>query len=190
MTLGVALVVIAPLGSSPIFRPINPWADRYAFIAVLGAGMVFGCLTARWSGTVPIVLRRPLAAIAGFGAAAVCMSSASVWADDRTLWTYAVARAPESARALAALSREERLSGNLDAADRLVERALSIKPGHVPSRVTRVYNLLARGDVVAARAEITRVEELGGSAHPGIRRARACAAGSAEEAKRCIRGGG
>jgi uncharacterized protein HemY len=85
----------------------------------------------------------------------------------------------------------ERLSGNLDEADRLVERALSIKPSHVPSHVTRVYNLLARGDVAAAREEIARVEQLGGAAHPGIRRARACAAaGGAEEAKRCIRGGG
>jgi hypothetical protein len=119
-----------------------------------------------------------------------CMSSARVWADDRALWTYAVTRAPASARAWAALSRVERLSGNLDAADRLVEHALSIKPGHVPSHVTRVYNLLARGDVEAARAEIARVEQLGGAAHPGIRRARACAAGGAEEAKRCIRGGG
>lgn len=187
---GLALVIVAPLGASPIFRPINPWADRYAFVGVLGAGMVFGWLAVRSMGMLPVRLRRPLGGIAGVAALLACVSSASVWHDDRALWTYAVVRAPASARAWAALSRVERLSGNLDAADRLVERALSIKPGHVPSHVTRVYNLLARGDVAAARAEIARVEQLGGAAHPGIRRARACAAGDAEEAKRCIRGGG
>jgi hypothetical protein len=190
LALGLALVVIAPLGASPIFRPVNPWADRYAFVSVLGAGMVFAILAARWAGKVPARLHRPAAGLAALTAVAGCMSSANVWADDRALWTYAVERAPGSARAWAALSRVERLSGNLDAADRLVEHALSIKPGHVQSHVTRVYNLLARGDVVAARAEIARVEQLGGAAHPGIRRARTCAAGGAEEAKRCIRGGG
>jgi hypothetical protein len=190
MAIGLAMVVIAPLGASPVFRPINPWADRYAFVAVLGAGLVFGYFAAQWTGTAPVRRRRSLGIVAGLAAGAACISSARVWADDRALWTYAAERAPGSARAWAALSRVERLSGNLDAADRLVERALSIKPGHVPSRVTRVYNLLARGDVVAARAEIARVEQLGGAAHPGIRRARTCAAGGAEEAKRCIRGGG
>lgn len=190
LAVGLALVVITPLGASPIFRPINPWADRYAFVSVLGAGVILGWLAAQWLSLLSVRLRRPLGVAVGVTAVVACMSSARVWADDRALWTYAVTRAPASARAWAALSRVERLSGNLDAADRLVERALSIKPGHVPSHVTRVYNLLARGDVEAARAEIARVEQLGGAAHPGIRRARACAAGGAEEAKRCIRGGG
>lgn len=187
---GLAVAVILPLGASPIFRPINPWADRYAFIGVLGAGMMYGSLAARWSVRLPARARLAAGAAAFVAGWAACVGSAHVWHDDRALWAYAVTRAPTSARAWAALSRVERLSGNLDEADRLVERALSIKPGHVPSHVTRVYNLLARGDVAAAREEIARVEQLGGAAHPGIRRARACAAGGAEEAKRCIGGGG
>lgn len=190
LALALGFAVVAPLGASPLFRPINPWADRYVFVSVLGGALAAGCLASRYAPSVSERLRTAFTWSAALGAGILCTASARVWADDRSLWTYSVTRAPNSARAWAALSRVERLSGNLDAADRLVEHALSIKPSHVPSHVTRVYNLLARGDVAAAREEIARVEQLGGATHPGIRRARACAAGGAEEAKRCVRGGG
>lgn len=190
VALGLLIAVIAPLGSSPLFRPINPWADRYAFVAVLGGGVALGHLAATYAASVPRGFERLASAGLALAAFAACIASERVWSTDRTLWTYAVERAPTSARAWAALSRVERLSGNLDDADRFVERAIALKPSHVPAHVTRVYNLLARGDVARAREEIARVEQLGGAAHPAIRHARACASGGAEEAKRCIGGGG
>jgi uncharacterized protein HemY len=82
----------------------------------------------------------------------------------------------------------ERRAGNLNEADRLIARALVLDPRHLPSHVTRTYNLLARGEVVAARAEIVAIERVGGSPPHGLARARSCAAGTADEAKRCVAG--
>lgn len=187
LALALGLAAIAPLGASPLVGPVNPWADRYAFVGVLGGGLAVGTLLSALP-TWPA--RRP--GVAGVAALALagCMMSwraARVWRSERGLWTYAVTRAPDSARAWAALSRVERLDGNLDEADRLVARALALAPEDIPARVTRIYNLLARGLVGDARREIGYVDLLRGGGHPGMARARACAQLSPEAAPSCAR---
>lgn len=186
---GVAVAIVGALGSSPVFRPVNPWADRYVFWSILGGGLVWGTLAEAALSRVPTAGRRAVLAAAVVFGIALTAGASGVWHDDRALWSYAVLRTPDSPRAWAALSRVERLSGDLDAADRDLARALAIRPNHVPSHVTRVYNLLARGNVWDARAELRLVEDLGGASHPGIALARTCAKQPPEAAKLCIRGG-
>jgi tetratricopeptide (TPR) repeat protein len=195
IAIGLALVMTAALPASPLAGPINARADRYLFVGALGGGLVWGTAIAL------IQARLPSRAWASLGAATVllgmllCFRAAETWRDERSLWTCAVERAPGSPRAWAALSRVERHAGNLNEADRLIERALALDPRHLPSHVTRAYNLLARGEVAAARAEIAAIDGIekakaGGSPPRGLSRARSCAAGTPEEAKRCVRGAG
>lgn len=185
--LALGIAAVAPLGASPMIGPVNPWADRYVFVGVLGGGLAVGTALSLFTEG----LSRCARALAGMAASivtcAACWQAARVWRSERVLWTYAVHRAPESPRAWAALSRVERLDGNLDEADRLAARALAIKPDDIPARVTRIYNLLARGFVTEARREIQYVDVLGGGAHPGMARARSCARGSPEAAPVCVR---
>jgi hypothetical protein len=84
------------------------------------------------------------------------------------------------------LSRALRLDGELDAADEAIERALELQPNFAYARVTKIYNRLARGDVEAARADLALAEEFD-LQHPGLARAKRCAALSSREAARCIR---
>jgi hypothetical protein len=187
--LGLWLALLAPLGASPLVGPVNAWADRYVFVGVLGGGIFYGNLLTRAAGHLPRRAVVSMGTVLLLAATAACISAASVWATERRLWSYAVTRAPTSARAWAALARVERLDGNLDEADRLLDRALAANPRDPAARVTRVYNLLARGDLPAARAAIVQAEKVGARAHPGLARARRCAALDAEDAKRCIREG-
>lgn len=187
LALGLGIAAIAPLGSCPILRPVNPWADRYLFVSVLGGGMVLGALLAPLSARLGAKRAVMTLSLAATIAVVACWNAALIWRTERALWTYAVERAPRSPRAWAALSRVERLDGNLDRADELVARALAINSDDVPARVTRIYNLLARGSVEAARREIAHVDWLRGGAHPGMARARSCARGSPDDARRCIR---
>jgi hypothetical protein len=187
---GICVAAIASFVASPLAgRPINPWADRYVFVAVFGGGLVWGTLGAQLARVLPLGARLPTLLVSCAVAAFACSRSANVWATERTLWTAGVKSAPGSPRAWAALSRVERLDGNLAAADRDVARALEIDPHYTPARVTLTYNMLAHGDVEGARREIDRLERLGEGDQPALGRARACAVGNAEEASRCIRGG-
>ena len=170
----------ASIFASPLLGPINPWADRYVFVSVLGGALVWGVIGSRKSrGALPRVARAPLLVVACAAAALVCTRSERVWANERAVWTAAVARAPMSPRAWAALSRVERLDGNLALADRDVARALELEPGYAPAHVTRAYDLLAHGDVEAARREIARLDRFGQGQQPALARARFCARGTA-----------
>ncbi|HVU03176.1 MAG TPA: hypothetical protein VHE30_15555 [Polyangiaceae bacterium] len=185
VAIGVTIALVAPLASSPLVGPVNPRADRYLFLAVFGGAIVFGAVGS--------LLVRRFAAPLVLAAAAVVLVPLAVfgdracapWHDERTLWERAVVATPESPRALSALARVERLAGNLDRAMALVDRALSIDPRHVQSHLTRTYVLLARGDVVGARAELGELDRLGGPPHPGLARARFCASRPADEARLC-----
>ena len=188
IAMGIALALTAALSASPLAGPINARADRYLFVGALGGGLVWGTVVSLLHARRPSRAWVALGAATGLFAAALCFRAAGTWQDERSLWTRAVERAPGSPRAWAALSRVERRAGNLNEADRLIARALALDPRHLPSHVTRTYNLLARGEVVAARAEIVAIERVGGSPPRGLARARSCASGTADEAKRCVAG--
>jgi hypothetical protein len=184
---GLAIAAIAPLGAAPLVGPVNPWADRYVFVGVFGGALCLGQLLTALFGKFRTSLPPWFMAPVILAGVAACWNVSRVWKNERTLWTYAVRVAPDSARAWSALSRVERLDGHLDAADELAAHALALNPMSIPARVTGVYNLLARGSLEAARREITYVDLLGGSLHPGMARARSCARMSREEASRCAR---
>ena len=71
--------------------------------------------------------------------------------------------------------------GDADDAD---ARALALDPDYAPARLTHVYNLLARGDILDARAELSALDEddhLG-----GLRHARECALLEPAKAQACV----
>jgi hypothetical protein len=185
---GVCIAALAPLVASPLFGPVNPWADRYVFVGVLGGSLVWGVVGARLARVLPRPSRVPSLAVACAALAVACFGATKVWATERSVWTAAVRNAPGSPRAWAAMSRVERLDGHLAEADRDVARALQIDPFYAPARVTYTYNLLAHGDVDGARHEIDRLERVGAGEHSGLDRARFCAAVAVSEIPRCIRG--
>lgn len=185
---GLALSLVAPLATSPLLSPINETADRYVFVATLGGAIVWGSLIDRALARLPHRLHVPVVGAALLPLVIVCHRAIAPFRSDADLWRIATERAPLSARAFVGLARVRRLAGDLDGADRAVERALTLDPHSFMARVTRVYNRLARGDVEAARAGIREIEALGGSRHRGMRRAVRCAALPAAEAARCIDG--
>lgn len=183
---GLAAALVAPLVTSPLLSPINERADRYVFIGSLGAAVVWGALLDRALPRIPA--RGPPVLLVALLVPLVLVShrAAAPFRSDADLWRIAVERAPLSPRAFAGLARVRRLSGDLDGADRAVERALALDPGSFMAKITRVYNRLARGDVEAARVEISEIEALGGRRHRGMRRAVRCAALPPREAATCI----
>lgn len=183
--LGATIALLAPLAASPLVGPINARADRYLYLAVFGAGLVWGTMLdravpVRWAplalGTVAVVL------------AGLSWRAAAPWSNDLALWTRAVETAPRSPRAWAALARLARLRGDLETSHRLVEKAIELDPDYLPAHVTRLYDAVARGDPHAAASELRTIDRLGGSRLPAVARARQCAALRLEEAQRCIGG--
>lgn len=183
LALGLAIVIVAPSPASPLFAPANEMADRYAFLGVLGAGLVWGGLASR----VPSRLAVPAVIAAGVALSFSSQVACASWRSDRALWSTAVACAPTSPRAWVGLSRACRLDGDLDAADRDVDRALALDPKFIAAHVTRTYNLLWRGDVTEAQRELAVIHALGGSRHAGVAKAVECAALPPERASTCIR---
>jgi tetratricopeptide (TPR) repeat protein len=109
-----------------------------------------------------------------------------IWKDERSVWTAAVERSPNSTRALAALSRVERQAGNSALAETLVAQALALDPTYAPALVTRIYNELHAGDVERARAHLAELPALGADDAKGAKKARRCAALDAAAARACV----
>jgi tetratricopeptide (TPR) repeat protein len=112
--------------------------------------------------------------------------AARAWQSDLELWTAAVEAAPASARAWTGLSRVRRIAGDLDQALDAADRAVVLDPHFLRARVTRAFALLRAGKVPAARAELRRIDDLGGGAQRGMNRARRCSALAPADAATCI----
>jgi tetratricopeptide (TPR) repeat protein len=180
--LGVALC--APLATSPLFAPVNERADRYWFVASLAGallGAVLLTLLARRA------LRASLAALlllvgAGFWGS---WSASGDWASESSLWASAVKSAPGSARAWMSLSRVHRLAGQPELARRAAERALELRPGYVPARITQSFNALWVGDTASARAALAGLKPARSESR-AFRLAARCAEQPPDEARACI----
>jgi hypothetical protein len=186
--MGLVVLLTAALATSPLVGPANESADRFLFVSVLGAGMVWGFLADVLVRRAE--LRRPWRMAALVAALApsvlVAQKAAAAWASDFTLWRVATERAPGSYRAWSGWSRALRKQGRFDEADAAVERALALHPSSVTALVTRAYNRLARGDIVGARRDIARVRELGHPNQKGLRYAAHCAALEPARARACV----
>lgn len=185
--LGLAIALLAPLGSSPLLRPVNELADRYFFLGVLGGGLFWGFVVDEWQRRRTLPFPRLALALACLPMLVPAYLATRVWRDERSVWTAAVERTPTSTRALAALSRVERMAGNRARATELVERALALDPTYSPALVTRIFNELHDGDLDRARAHLDALPALGAADARGVKKARRCAALAKDAAKACIR---
>jgi hypothetical protein len=183
--LGLAIVLIAPLASSPIVGPINEHADRYVFVGVLGGALV-------WAWALDWLARRGgrrLGAVAGAlvvcGFAVQSARSTATWHDERSLWTEATRVAPSSARAWAGLSRAVRREGVVDGAIVLSEHAIQVDPTYAPAHVTHAYNLLRVGRHDEALTELRSVQESAPNT-PGLARGLDCAQREADALAACL----
>jgi protein O-mannosyl-transferase len=168
----VALALISPLCSSPLFAPVNELADRYWFMGSFGAALLLGWAVHRARSRAVL-----LAAIVLLGGLGVASSRASsVWASEVSLWTVAVQRAPASARAWVALSRVHRMAGQRELAERTLERALTLRPGYVSAQTAGVLNSLWFGDLEGARRQLASMPPEASVQGDSLRSARRCAA--------------
>lgn len=186
--MGIAIALIAPLTTSPLLGPVNERTDRYAFLAVLGGGLVWGWIADRLAREVPrasgfVALSAPILALAW-----VSQSAAKPWRNDLALWSIATERAPQSVRAWTGLSIVLRLSNKLSAAHEASERGVKLDPRYLRGRVERLYLRLREQDLAGARSEIADIERLGGKKERGMEHALACARLSSTEASMCIDG--
>ncbi len=184
--LGLSIVLLAALPASPLVGPVNPRADRYLFLSVLGSGLVWGWAVDRYlEQRRPKPLRLALTAVPLLLMLA-CFRAERCWRDDLSLWTTAVRTAPSSPRAWTGLSRALRLKGDVIGAGRAVDHALDLDDGFVPARVTRAYTLIALGDCEAAGQEIDHLEREGYGEFRGVPKAARCVRLPTERARKCI----
>ena len=152
----LAVALLAPLLTSPLFGPTNELADRYCFVgslaAALGVGWAFRKL-ARRHGLAALLLLVGLS-VAGLRE---CWSATSVWQSEVSLWTFAAQSAPHSPRSWSSLSRVHRMADQPDLAERAIQRSLALKPDFVPAQVARALNLLWEGDRSTARRVLAGV---------------------------------
>jgi hypothetical protein len=183
----LAVALVAPLVSSPLFAPANEFADRYWFTGSLAVALLVGHaahLLAR---------RQAVGTAVGLGMLTLVgllasWSAASVWESEVSLWTFAVATAPHSPRAWSSLSRAHRMAGQEELAEKTVERALERRPDYVPGQVARVLNYLWAGHLDAARALIAEIEPKSELHREALRVAENCAQRADEaQARKCAR---
>ncbi len=187
LAVGVAIALAAPLGASPLLRPVNEYADRYFFLSVLGGGIAWGWALERLGRVSALRPVRRLLPLACVPLLFVTWPATRLWRDERSLWTAAVAITPQSPRAWGALSRVHRLAGERDAADFTLQRALAADDRYVPALLTQVLNDLAFERLDAARAHLAELETKGLGRAGAFGKARQCAAMvDAVSARRCI----
>jgi 4-amino-4-deoxy-L-arabinose transferase-like glycosyltransferase len=185
--LGVGIALVSPLGSSPLLGPSNELADRYFFLGVLGGGLFWGFVLEQWVRSRPLPFPKLAVSVVFVPMLIPAYQATRIWKDERSVWTAAVERSPHSTRALAALSRVERMAGNRALAATLVERALTLDPKYAPALVTRIYNELDAGEIELARAHLAELPALGATDARGVKKARRCAALDPAAARACIR---
>lgn len=185
------LLLLAPVATSPWVGPINARADRYVYLASLGAALLIAWsahaglrrVGARGHSSTP---RRWLPLLTGAALLAMAVASArasSTWRDDLELWTEGVRRAPTSAKAWAALGWARRRAGDHDGSERALRRSLALEPD-------RAATWVVLGGLELARGNRERAEEIArrlGQAEPapvGAERLRRCLRASAPA--RCL----
>jgi hypothetical protein len=185
--LGLLLVaLVAPLISSPVFAPVNEFADRYWFLGSVAAALFVG-----W-GAHTLRRRHALLSLGLLGAMSVagivaCWSATSVWESETNLWTSAVSTAPRSPRAWASLSRVLRIAGHNDLAERTAERALEIQSDYVPGQVALALNRLAIGDRPGAGRVIAAIVPKSSLHRDALKLVERCAAPPADaDVQECV----
>ncbi len=183
---GLGIILVSALPMSPLVGPKNFWADRYALMPSFGGALIWGCAAAHLTRRLGRRLRGPALGVAVVVVAGEGQSALATWQSDASVWTTATRRTPDAPRAWQGLAWVRRRSGDLDGAEAAIERALALRPGYRPALVTRVYNLIARGRMRAARKQFGAILAAGGEPTPGMARAGRCLRLSPGAAKTCL----
>jgi hypothetical protein len=181
----LAFALVEPVLSSPLSAPINERADRYWFVASFGGallGAIILTLLARRSRQASVVLLGLFVSLGVWGS----WSASADWASESSLWAAAVKSAPGSPRAWTSLSRIHRIAGQPELARRAAERALELRPGYLPARLTQAFNALWVGDAEGARAVLAGIRGARGTESRAFRVASRCAEQEAQAARDCI----
>ncbi|HTQ04246.1 MAG TPA: hypothetical protein VMI54_10335 [Polyangiaceae bacterium] len=184
--LGVGIALAAPLASCPLVRPINELADRYFFLGVLGGGLCWGWALGRVAERLALGRHRAWLWLACLPMLPFTEQASALWRSDRSLWSAAVERTPDSPRAWSALSDVYRAAGERVNADTAVERALNLNPNYPPALVSEIYGDLAFGRLELAREHLQAIDARHWGDGGGVAKARRCAALDVAAAARCI----
>jgi protein O-mannosyl-transferase len=179
--IAIAFALVAPLASSPLVHPANQLADRYYFLSTFGGALVWGRLyehVARSGTRWRLAVRTGLALV-------LAIRASFVFRDDLTLWTRATQVAADSPRAWTGLAHALRLRGDLQGAERAVDRALLLDPLYAPGQLTYAYVLLAAGRVAEASEQVRSLNRRRASV-PGLARIRRCLELPPARASTCI----
>jgi tetratricopeptide (TPR) repeat protein len=162
------------------------WADRFMYLPTMGLSLAAAFAVSEWTTTRGrVVTAWSVAAVAVIGWTVVSRRQVRYWADDRTLFSHAVAVSPASEVAHVGLAASLADAGDLDGAESEYRAAIHLRPDFMWARLALSTLLAARG----REAESAAVVEEGIRAAPdryeferGLLAARQ---GRAEEAMAC-----
>jgi protein O-mannosyl-transferase len=110
---------------------IQPWADRYSYVPVIGLMLLLGGgISVLWQQSAPPARRLIGASCAALAAVLVYLSvmQVSVWKDSMTLWRYAVSVVPGVPMSYANLGVAMADKGDTDSALVMYSKAINLEP--------------------------------------------------------------
>lgn len=174
---GVLLWAVAPLVTSPLVGPANERADRYLYLASVGAALVLVAAVDAWLTWRPSTSTRSAWLVGAVVASTLAVTTAvgaRVWRENEPLFLHAVSVAPSSAKAWGALGWAHRRAESWAASDRALARSVELDPDREETWVVLGGLRLLQGRGDEARAIAERLERAGGPAPRGLRRLRYC----------------
>lgn len=148
LALGWFVATTAPVAAAPWM--LNPVADRFLYLPVLGAALGGVAFAAE-----RFPLGRALAVLAVLASLYAAQSAARIplWHDDVRLFRDAVEHAPSSGRAWHDLGAAHLDRGELDDAERALARAAALEPGRAATHLDLALVARRRGESGAAHLE-------------------------------------
>ena len=168
-SLGILIWFTALLPTSSIIPLRDLMAEHRVYLPMLGAAMVAACLPALLSPRPQRAGRVAVAAalVAGLVLGTVTWQRNRVWATNLSLWTDAVAKAPEKERPVMHYANAISAVGRFEEARRHYEKVLTINPENATARYNLGIIYKQLGDYERAVEEWRRVVRLE-PGHPNV----------------------